>query len=261
MKKFLTSILAILLMSSMAVSGMAADFTPSVEAKPAPEVITQVMPDGTEAIATITDSEGNIIEGLLTGDIIVTSLADSKSESFIEDAAEEQKAVYEEIKQLLASAEGDLVESVFEGQEEFIEQLDKLAEEIMPECDHSDFVVSELFDVTLTGTFEDYLKSGTGNTLKIGFNLPNHKENEEIVAIYKCPGQNWKVNNTLEFVDKNTVSLKFTELCPVAFLTIPVENMIVTDPEVTSPETNPKVPVVSIKAHARRINHIVSIQK
>lgn len=52
-KKIITMLLAVALVVATSVPAMAAEFTPSVENKPAPEVVTQTDSNGNECVAII----------------------------------------------------------------------------------------------------------------------------------------------------------------------------------------------------------------
>ena len=95
MKKMAAFLLTAALVLGSSMSVMAADFTPSVKQKAAPEVTTVKTADGTEAVGIFKDKDGKEIAGLKKEDIIITPV--SKRDSAPED-----------IKKLLDDAYADI---------------------------------------------------------------------------------------------------------------------------------------------------------
>ena len=75
MKKMAAILLTAVLALGSSMSVMAADFTPSVTQKEAPEVKTTKMADGTEVYGIFKDKDGKEIAGLKKEDIIITPVA------------------------------------------------------------------------------------------------------------------------------------------------------------------------------------------
>lgn len=223
MKRLITLAAALLLALAVPVTALAANFTPSVEAKPAPELVRPNLgPDYPNAVAAIYDSNGNILAALEEGDIVITPLAEADSAP-LEEIAEMLKNAHQEIL-----SAGDLAE--------LCAALDARAAAIDPSCTAEDFVVRDLFDVTLTGTAKEMLKNGA--YLELIFDIDLEAEELPPVVIYKCPGDQWSALEQQQVLNNGngTVTVRFNKLCPVAFLTLS-DNIIVQDPDKTSPET------------------------
>ena len=75
MRKISTFILAMMLAVSTAISAGAAEFTPSVQGKEAPDLVTTVNEAGEEVVAVVRDAQGNAVEDVLSGNLIVTPVA------------------------------------------------------------------------------------------------------------------------------------------------------------------------------------------
>ena len=92
MKKAIRILAVILAVFMLSTTVLADNFTPSVEQKESPDVVTTTDSKGDEAAAIITDSKGEEVVGVPVGEVIVTSVAGGDKAS-------------EEIKEALQSAQ------------------------------------------------------------------------------------------------------------------------------------------------------------
>ena len=78
----MTLFLTMALIASMSLTGVAANFTPSVQGKPAPEVVTNVVttPDGKKQsyVAQVIDKEGKVIKNIEKDSVVITPISKSK---------------------------------------------------------------------------------------------------------------------------------------------------------------------------------------
>ncbi len=203
MKKLCCILLTIVLVAAMSVSAFAAWFTPSVENKPAPEIVVQIGPDGKEYAAIIYDKNGRFVIGVPNGDLIVTPI--SSNDAPTPEIRAKLEAAYEQIQSA-------------EKLTDLYPDLEKLVKEKFPNLSLDDVVVRDLFDATVTGIFEDYL-SQEGNSISVRFRLPI--DPQSLVAVLYCvDGTNW-VAVPYDRITRNkdfTVDILFDDLCPVAFL-------------------------------------------
>ncbi|NCB93991.1 MAG: hypothetical protein EOM40_15740 [Clostridia bacterium] len=202
-KKIMGLFLATVLMVTMSNSAMAAEFTPSVEGKPAPEVVTQTGKDGKEYAAIIYDANGNEMVGVPAGNLTVTSVAGKDSAS-----PEIQKKLDEAYEQLKS------VNSLTE----LSDQLESVIKEISPDLTVEDLVVRDLFDVSVPSEYEEYLKK-EGASLSVRFKLS--AEAEALAAVlHNTEGTEWEtVSNDRITRNKDlTADVVFYGLSPVAFL-------------------------------------------
>lgn len=96
MKKLATMATAILAAACMAVSVSAADFTPSVTGKEAPDVVPVQTQDGQEAVALIKGADGKEIKGVTMDKLLITPVA--KADEAPADVAQQLNAAYDQIK-------------------------------------------------------------------------------------------------------------------------------------------------------------------
>lgn len=202
-KKLVILLLAVALVTAMAVPALAAGFTPSVEGKPAPEVVTQTGADGKEYAAFIYDLDGNEVAGVPTGDLLVTPLSASEASS-----AEIQKKLEDAYEQLKS------VNSLTE----LSDQLEPVIKDLSPDITVEDLVVRDLFDVTVTGTYAEYLLK-EGSWISVRFAL---SADAELLAavLHNVEEKTWETvsNDRISRNKDYTVDVVFHSLSPVAFL-------------------------------------------
>lgn len=225
MKKISSFMLAGILMLSMSVPALAAEFTPSVENKPAPEVVMQTDSDGNECAAIIYDAEGNELAGVPTGNLIVTPV--SSTDAVSSETKDVLEAAYEQLQSVnsLTELSGD---------------LESVIQEISPDLTVDDLVVRDLFDVTVTGTYAEYL-SQDGASISVRFELSADAESLAAV-LHNIEGTTWETvsNDRITRNNDYTVDVVFYSLSPVAFL-FDVGTLSVDPNAPTSPQTGEPV--------------------
>ena len=203
MKKLTTLLLTAALVMAMLVPASAASFTPSVEAKEAPTVQGVTASDGTTVDAIIYDATGAEVVGVATGNLIVTPIAQASSADA--EISESLTAAYEQI----ASAAS------------LTEIVPDIASYIPADSGLTvdDLVVRDVFDVTLTGTYADYLAE-EGNTITIRFEL-DLDPSATLIVLHNYSGSDWEVISD-DLVVQNadgSVDVTFSSLSPIAFVT------------------------------------------
>lgn len=211
MKK-LTSIFALVLCVIMlaGVVCFAADTTapsvkPSVEKKQAPEVLKVVIiySDGTEGEVSIES-------------IIVTSYAESQTESYVSTEIKEQLDV--------AYIEVTAVDNLGE----LTEDLDKAVKEINSRYTDGLFVVTDLFDIWVSDGIKAYLENG--GKIRVTFDT---KYVEKPMVLHRAHNGEWEVidPNKVTLNENGKVTVEFTSLSPVAFLSPSEDREVVTPTE------------------------------
>lgn len=157
MKKIVVILSAILLVVALAVPSFAAGFTPSVEQKGAPTVVSA------------TDADGN---AFADGEVIVTpvSAADSADAAI----ADGLKAAYEQIK--AAATLTDIAPSIGD----YLKEIDS-------EASVEDLVVRDLFDVSVTGA------AAESGSVTVRFNL-GLSQSTTLIVLHNYEGSNWEIN-------------------------------------------------------------------
>lgn len=215
----------------LAVPASAVSFTPSVEGKEAPSVTTVTDASGSRVAALIHDADGNEVAGVTEGNLIVTPV--SGADQAEENISEALTKAYEQIQ-----AAEDLTE--------LVPDLEKRLQGTGVSV--ADLVVRDVFDVTVTGDYADYLAED-GNTITVRFNLGLDPD-ALLLVLHNYSGSDWEAIAD-ERVVRNadgSVDVTFDSLSPVAFV---VDKASVTaDPNApTSPQTSDNsIPFAGIAA-------------
>lgn len=202
MKKLTVLLLAMIFAATGVFPVFAANFTKSVEQKPAPSIVTVKTSDGKDAAAIIYDKDGNEIGYLTMDDIIVTPV--SNRQNAAEDIKNSLEDTYNEIKN--AKSLSELVSGLET-------QLKKITDKVKA----TDLVVSDLFDVKLPTDIEEKLRAGE-ITLKIRFDV-GVKKDELLMVMVKCDDK-WELiaQENVQNNGDGTVDVTFDKFCPVAFI-------------------------------------------
>ncbi len=193
MKKLLSLVMVLALCLSMGVTALAADnYVPSIGDKQEPDIVV----DG-DVVATIEKyPDGTLLDDITMQDacLVVTSVATAQAgtNNIPPDAKEILLDVYQKLK------DGSM----------------KLPYEDLGK-DSANMEIRDLFDVSLLcEEHEKMLEEGT-NVLKVTFNL-GVKSSETVYAMVYVDGQWKKVPSCVNNGD-GTVTVKFSEICPVVF--------------------------------------------
>lgn len=204
MKKLMTLFLTMALIASMSLTGVAANFTPSVQGKPAPEIVTNVVTtaDGQTKsyVAKVLDKDGKLVKNIETGSVVVTPVSKSKK------ATPEVKATLDKAYKQIKNAKSlkDLVPDI----ETHLKSLSK-------NLKVEDMVTRDLFNISVNKDTEEYLKAG--NSIQLSFQL-GVKANEKVVCMTYVDGKWTVVDKAKVKVNKDgTVTVEFTAAGPVAF--------------------------------------------
>ena len=222
MKKMAAILLTAVLALGSSMSVMAADFTPSVTQKEAPEVKTTKMADGTEVYGIFKDKDGKEIAGLKKEDIIITPVA--KRDTASADIKKNLDEAYDSIQK---------AEKITDLYAQIADVLKEAGSEATPD----DLVVSDLFDVSFSDNYGGYMDT-EGNTLTLTFNVKK-TPGQTLVVLTRSDGKTWEAvdpKNVTINAD-GTVTVTFTKFCPVAFLT-DVASASVDPNGPASPQTN-----------------------
>lgn len=207
----------------------------SIEQKPFPGVVDQTVVDpttgeGSTYIATIVmvDDLGQLyIVGVkedgtpsddTAGLMILLSLSDAqKIVAGNQQASELENAIagnlvvaYQEVKQ------------EWEDEKDVQNVLNDKADGLDERLDSSIFVVSDLFDITLTGSLEDKLFAN-GNYLKVTLRLTGLDADDLFIVMHKKEAtQKWTVvpDEQIENNGDGTITVLFDSLCPIAILRV-----------------------------------------
>ncbi len=205
MKRVFACIAMLAILVSLCVPAFAAeaDFTPSVENKPAPDVVP-----GEGYVALIHDKDGNVIEKVGEDCLVITAVGE----------LENSKDIPEEARELLEKVHDELTEGSMEL------PYDKFGDEL----EGKKMVIRDLFDVSLVCQEHPPILEQEGNTMDVKLDLGINKGVDVYVMAY-VDGK-WEpivkaVNN-----GDGTITCTFDKICPVA---ISVVDGDLTPPTVT----------------------------
>ena len=225
MKRLLALLIAIAMMFTLALSATAAEFVESITNKGAPELVIIDKLNGKDVVGFITDPNGNKLTTEYLDCLIITSIAEAlQGVDMPEDAKEELLKVFEELKKSdlklsdICPALTDIVKEKW--------GKDKSAD---------DLVIKDLFD--LSDVCDDIGKflPEDGSTLDLTFDI-GIKPGSFVAAMVYVDGKWVPVVDCVNNGD-GTITVKFDQICPVAFL-VPGEGSSNIDMSVVSPTTS-----------------------
>ena len=234
-RKIIAMFLAALLVVALGAATMAASFTPSVESKPAPEVVSIKGSDGQTYAGIIRDKNGNEIAGVPDGALIVTPVSQKDSTSY-EKVKERLKRAYETIQSAT-----DL--------STLCDDLTEIVQKYSSSLSVKDLVVRDLFDVSVVGTYVQYL-STDGDTLQVRFKVTADPQ-ALVGVLFTLDGKTWQTIPEDRIIRNSdgTVDVILDAEGVVAFLYDGGKLSVSTD-GVTSPQTGEPEPDYSSLAVA-----------
>lgn len=198
MKKLISLLTVLMLCATLLVPAYATnEFKPSVEFKPAPEIVPVQDPDGNEALAMLIDGDGLVIDYVYAGDgcLVVTPVS----------RAEESALIPEDAKDLLLDVYAKLTSGA----------MSLPYEKFNAGLISSNMVIRDLFDATfLCGEHPEMLLP-EGVKLVITFRLGVEADK----SVYTMTYNDGEWNPIVSTVNNNdgTVTCTFEHLCPISF--------------------------------------------
>lgn len=206
MKKLAVFMLAMALAVSTSISAMAAGFTPSVQGKDAPDVVTKIVisEDGSlkKYSGQVVDKNGKVVKNVENKKIVITPV--SKVKKAPKAIKTELEKAYKQIKE--AKSLKDLVPDI-----------DKHLKSLSKTLKVENMVVRDLFDVTIDQETEKLLKNG--NSVQLTFKL-DIKATDKVVCLYQDNDGKWKAidKSRVKNNKDGTVTVNITESGPIAFV-------------------------------------------
>ena len=215
MRKFLAFLLVLISLISSVSTASATGYLPSVTYEAFPGIVVIEDENGKKVIGYVENAEGEILSKEYHGCILITPVMDAKKKiSYLSDEAEQLLVdKYEEL------AAEDAMLSVL------IPELNDVAKEALGEgATADDLVILELVDITAVCDDLIGLLAVEGNTITLTFKMVVPKE--AFVTVMTFNDGKWQFVEEVENHDDGTVSVKFSQFCPVLFLTgFPVEEV------------------------------------
>lgn len=195
MKKFATALLALVLVLGLTYPAFAAEngFVPSISYKAEPDVI-----ETEGAVAIIRDADGNVVEYVQSGCLLITPLA---------DAMDEEKDVPEEIRELLKGLYEDLTSG----------EMTIPYEKHEAELKADEMAIRDLLDIRFTCEEYKAMMEQDGYTLEIIFDLGVAEDLEIYTMTYDEEDEEWNPIVSTTNNQDGTVTFVFDELCAVEF--------------------------------------------
>ena len=245
MKKVLSIILIAVMIATLSLTSVAADFVGSIEVKAAPEIVE--ISDGEKSYgAVIIDADtGSIQEGVQSFDengdstileFFVISVAE-KSEAAIDDIAENLTEAQEQIQNVetideLDDGLGREIENVIDAFYEDAQKQGKTVEKIKV----SDLVISDVFDASLVRDKDHLEQLGEGQ--KVRFMIkPNFTKNDFFVILHNTEGTAWEVVSDVEWTGDGNLIITVDKLSAFAIAVEKSADLPVDPDGPTSPDT------------------------
>lgn len=236
MKKILASCFALAMCMFFTVSALAADFTPSVEYKPAPEFVPITDAEGNQVTAIITDADGNQISIPEDVELVITPTS-GKDETLIP-----------EIREMLLRAEQQIADADHLG-ELTPDLADALAElqassagAAFRNVTLEDLVVRDLFDVSFVRdgkTLEHLLQEGQTVTFALTTDLT---EDDLFFVLHNYREEEWEVVKNVTVQD-GVMTITLGGLSPIAIVVDGSSVMPANEDSPSSPQTGTRRPV------------------
>lgn len=197
MKKVLSVLLIVAMMCGVmcAVSAAETEFVPSINEKPAPELVQ----DEHGNVGQILDANGNVIAFVSMNCLVVTPVSQ----------AENSDDITEEAKDTLL----DVYDALTDG------NMQLPAEELDPNLSHDELVVRDLFDLSWDcnhNPSHEEMVEAEGVMLQVTFKAKAAANAEIHVMTYK--NDEWNPIVSVTNNGDGTVTCVFEHLCPVAFV-------------------------------------------
>lgn len=205
MKKLLVVMLAIIMVFAMALSTSAAQFVPSITNKGAPELVIIDTVDGKDVVGFITGPDGTVLSTEYLECLIISSITEALegNKDVPQGVKEELIKVYNEFK------DGAKISDLCPALTEIVKE--KWGED----KNVDDLVIKDLFDVTdYCEDLPEHLKDGAILDLTFDLGIGN---STFITAMVYVDGKWVPVADCINNGD-GTVTVKFDQICPVAFL-------------------------------------------
>lgn len=232
MKRFLTCTLSLMIATLLAVPAFA-NFTPSVEAKPAPAVVVKE-----DVAAVIKDSTGNVAEEIAVSELVITS------------AAEKNGAVHQEIGDNLVRAEKQITKADHLGHltpnlEKALQNAKK--ENKIPNIDQvkvEDLVVRDLFDVSVV---QDDKIVAIPNGKTITFSIQTNLSDDVVhFVLHNTVNDEWEVLEEAKAMENGVITVVVDSLSPFAIVVDGAANLDVDPAGPSSPQTGVSVSPVYV---------------
>ena len=200
MKKFVCLLAVLVLCMGLAVPAFAAenDFVPSIAYKPDPEVVPVVDENGEEHIGVIIDNEGEVVEYVDHGCLMVTPIA---------DVWDEEIEVSTDVEELLVFVYNGLSDG----------SMKIPYEKHEANLDAANMVIRDLFDARWICEEHGKMVEAEGVMFEITFDLGVVADAQIYVMTYDEDTKEWSpIVKTVNNGD-GTVTCTFEHLCAVAF--------------------------------------------
>lgn len=192
MKKLFVLVLTLVMTLSMCVPAFAIETTPSVESKPAPEIVIQTDTEGRETRAIVYNENYDDLGGVEYVEVEVLGLENDGESHYIElvitPIADEENAPHVDIKGMLNDSYVQV---------ESAENVGELTEEVLVACDEMELDVenlwvADLFDVSLIYDGVELIELPEGVKLKIMIKTP-YKPTQNVFLLHNVEDTYWEM--------------------------------------------------------------------
>ena len=227
MKKITAILLAFAMTATLNVSALAADFTGSVEAKPAPQVVEQTAPDGGNYCVLILDPEDDLEKALIftiDGEpFIITDYVPLFSKDSGSDLLEfcitalTEEALLPEIREKLDSAKEQLqnVENLGELDEGIDVAIEERITAFFGDSQNriasTDLVISDVFNAEFVYNKDTIVQVQADQKIQFMFK-PNFTKDDFFILLHNPEGTTWEVVTDYEWTEEGYLIVRVDQL-------------------------------------------------
>lgn len=249
MKTTLRIFLTLALLLSLCLTTFAADFTPSVEAKPAPEIVEYKF-DGNPVAALFVDENGNVLDGVPSYnpdasddimELVLVSYADilngASSDKGISDAVLPgvSEGILSAIEQIQAVS---TVAELSEGLGEQIQaKIDEFFGDSAEKINLDEVDVSDVFDASVIMNKAEILHTLNGRKIRFRLKPNNFKKGDFFILLHNTEGKEWRVENDTYWENEDTLVITTDRLSAFAFVVEKQPDLSVDPDGPQSPQT------------------------
>ena len=208
MKKLVIFLLIFLLILSSFATAFATGYLPSVSYEETPPIVVIEEENGNEVIGYVENAEGEQVSKEYDYSILITPVADAVNNT--SKLSEEDEKLLVETYQTLSSEDTKLAD--------IIPELDEIAKIALgANATADDFVVRELFSITIISEDLNTRLNVEGNALTLTFKIDLAED--EFLTVFTYKDGKWEEVKEVINNNNGTVTVKFEHFCPVLFLT------------------------------------------
>lgn len=248
--KTIFRIFAILaLLFCLCLTTFAVVFSPSIEAKNAPEIV-KVKFNGTPVAALFVDDNGNVLDGVPSFDadaednimeLVVVSYSDILKTAVTGSPASDTciSAIFDGVLNAIEQIQAvPNVADLCEGLDEQIQnKIDEFFGDDAEKFTFDDIEVSDVFDASIIMNKAEVLHTFNGRNVRFRIKPGIFKRGDFFLLLHNTEGRDWRVENDTYWEDEDTLVITTDRLSAFAFVVEKQPDLSVDPDDPRSPQT------------------------